>query len=125
MNELLYFLRLVILYGGYLPFGILPVYHDVVIAKIIKPLLSFTIIQNRISSTSSSYLRALLNVSRLIQTELCRHFSRNMHYPKQKKYSAFYFADSASINTFFTLGNFPFISFVMISIAFSILPTGR
>ena len=36
MNELLYFLRLVILYGGYLPFGILPVYHDVVIAKIIE-----------------------------------------------------------------------------------------
>jgi len=36
MNELLYFLRLVILYDGYLSFGILPVYHDVVIAKIIE-----------------------------------------------------------------------------------------
>ena len=36
MNELPYFLRLVILYGGYLSFGMLPVYHDIVIEKIIE-----------------------------------------------------------------------------------------
>ena len=36
MNELLYFLKLVIFYGGYLSFGISPVYHDIVIVKIIE-----------------------------------------------------------------------------------------